>query len=464
MLFLLAATIRGFLPGSARAEAEAYATQAPAKMFASGRAFDGEVLELEGVLQEVLELHPRALTAKAELKGARAEFVSSFSGLLPRATLSSARSRYIDAGEVPEGAWQPSYSRGDEVRSYSLSLNQTLFGGGSGISGAAAGYSGLRAARERYRAALAELCSEVRNTYLDWRVAGEESAIARSGREFADRQLQRARQQEELGLASRVDRLFFENSLAQAEIRLEDALIGTATARRSLESFMQMELAPGILPQAVEDLLDGAGLGEAGTAGEDLAGDAPESAFPAVETARWQARGARWSALAASGSLLPRLSASLNWTNSHSDLFTYDRRFTNRTVGLSLSWNLFRGGGGLADSWAAWSTRRSLERMLQSTRLSLRSEWRVAGERLAGASRKVDLAERSWRIASRNLELLDQKYSLGLIDATDLLDGEQRLREARGALLAARAGLLRAHWAREALLGRYPGSDPREAP
>ncbi|MDP2360570.1 MAG: TolC family protein [bacterium] len=396
-------------------------------------------LDLAGAERELLAGHPRALAAAEELARARSAAWAGWSGLLPRADLSSNWTRYeaVPAG----GVWRED----DETQRHVLALSQPLFAGGRLAAGAAAGSAGLKAARERHRAALAQLVYDLRAAWVDWLAARELLQIAQAGEEFAQRQLQRALQQEEQGVASRIDRLFIENSLALAGLQREDALTTELTARLRLEALLRTELSSEAELEDLARLLAGLGAPPA-EAGE---------ASPELASLRWDMRQAAWQGVATAGSLWPTLSAGLTWSNEGSDPFTYDSRHTTRTVGLSLSWNIFRGGANSLASLGALATARRARHLLDAGELGLHVEQETLGRQEEAQRRKLELAERSRAISRENLGLLEQKYGLGMVPVTDLLQGEQNLRGAHGGLVQAQSALLKAHWSRERLAGRW---------
>lgn len=391
----------------------------------------------------VLRTHPRAAAADAALARARGQWIASHAGLLPRATLSSAWSKYEAVGDLSALAGT---LEGDERQTSGLTLNQTLFAGGRSLGTAGAGWSAWRAAKLEHRAALARLAYQARAAWVDWLAARENLAIAEEGVAFAERQLAQARQQEELGAAGRIDRLFFENRLAQAGIRLEGAAVGEVRARQDLEALLQRPLDGEAPLQSLEELV-------AEQAGADMAEAWPAEDLPALASLRLGWKASRWSLLASGGSVLPTLSAGLTWSNSGSDPFTYESEHTDRLAGLTLSWPIFQGFSGVAAVASAAASQRQARALYEDGRLTSSADWATQQRALAATARQAELSLRSRAVAAENLSLLEQRRQLGLADATDLLQSELELRSAQGALVEARAAWLKTVWARLATKG-----------
>lgn len=400
-------------------------------------------LDPETVAAAVLREHPRATAAEAALGRARAQWVSSHAGLLPKASLTSSWSRTEGVGDLSALA---GVQEGDERQTHSLALTQTLFAGGRSLGAAGAGWAAWGAAKRAHDAALAQLAYDARAACVDWQAALESLEIARDAEAFALRQLEQARQQEELGAGSRIDRLFFENGLAQARIRLEGAAVAELRARGDLEALLQRPLDDGEPARSLEELV-------AERVGEGAPEDWPADELPALAGLRLGWSASRWSLLSSGGSVLPTLSAGLTWSNSGSDPFTYQSEHTDRLFGLTLSWPLFQGFSGAAAVASASAGLRQARAVYENGRFESRSAWSTQERALTAAARQAELAERSLAVAAENLSLLEQRRDLGLADATDLLQAELNLRSAKGSLVEARAAWLKALWAREALKG-----------
>lgn len=397
-------------------------------------------LRLDDLLDQVLSAHPEAEAIRLSQSGARAGAWSSLSGALPQASYSAGWTRYEAIGAANLGG---TLQEGDELQSHTLTLTQPLFAPGR-FGAALGGWHALQMARQRELSQLAGLAYTVKAAYVEWASAKALHRVAASSMEFAERQLARARQMEEVGSYSRIDRLFIENSEAQARIQLERAILSESATRHELERLLGSPIDPDDTAQDLASL-------ELAAQGENLA----LRELPEWRILKEQLGISRGALLSASGSSLPTLSGFLSWSNAGSDPFTYDADYTNRTIGVSLSWSLFRSGGNLADGWAAWQAARSARRQLEAAELSLNSRLTTLDEQIASTGRQVELARQSRDIALENLKLLEQKYGLGLLDATDLISGEQNLRSAESGLVQARAERLKSGWGLQRLEGRW---------
>jgi outer membrane protein len=405
-------------------------------------------LSLKQATDLMFSSNPNVEAAEAEYVQAKMAAIQAGSGVLPRIALSSAWSKIEDLGDAPPNVPVTS-STGDESQSHNLVVSQTLFAGGSKVAAAFSGLDAARAAGERHKSAIAGLYYDLKTAYLNLIVSRELLSISTESVEFSKRQLSRSMQQEELGASSRIDRLFMENSLAQAMIQQEDLMLAAQSAQFALETMLDQNLSSDCVLDPIESLDIGNYVTQT---------NRPElKSTPAYASAYWNSKSADWNKLTSSGSIfLPNISANMSWANYHSGPFKYNSDFNNRTIGLSFSWTLFQGGSGASRSWSAWKAAEVAKANLKSAKLSTSASLNVLDRQHESALRKLDLAAQSVEIASENLSLLEQKHDLGLIAVTDLLAGELNLRQDRGKMIQARADLLKATWAIDKSYGYWP--------
>jgi outer membrane protein TolC len=396
-------------------------------------------LLLDEIVENVLLEHPRANMATETLQQSKAGTWITGSAMLPRATFSSTWTRYEDIG-VP--TLSP-YQVDDETQRHSLILSQPLFAGGSlWLKGLAALKQGS-AAKESYSLELASLAFDTRSAFVDYLVAEEAWNAAEASQLFAGRQLDRSVEQEALGMVSSLDRLFFANAKSQADIAMEGATIARLSARLTLETFLLRPVTREESNQSLDALIDN--LETVETELDQL---------PAMKMSKLNAKAMHLTALASDVRQLPSVSAQMSFSNVMSDPFTYDSRYTDRSIGLSLNWPLFRSGEGLASSWAAHAASRQAKAQSENTKNSLGSQIEILSLQAESSLRQLDLTRTALLLAKENREWLEEKHRLGMSSATDLLLAERDLQLAESALLKAQASRLKSVWALWSMMGR----------
>jgi cobalt-zinc-cadmium efflux system outer membrane protein len=404
-------------------------------------AVKAEILPFEALIDSVMQHHPKAEAIRLEQSAARMSALAGITGILPRADYTGSWSRFESIGS---GNAAGIYAEGDERQSHSVTLSQPFFSPLK-LGGALAAWQNHELARLGEQTRLAALAFSVKSAYVDWAAALALVDVSQSSWEFAEAQLKRALHREELGTLSRIDRLFVENNRAQAGIQLEQARLAEESARFQLESLLMREVPAEFRAEPLDRLPA-----------------APEASLkpelrltPSWQSLRRNLSAARAGMLSGSGSLFPSLSGFVSWSNESSDPFTWQSEYTNRVIGLSASWNLFRTGGNTLDNLAAWKRQRAAKNSLTGGELDLNAKISSLREQLASTARQEALARRSREIAEANLQLLEQKYDLGLLDATDLLAGQQNLLSAESSLIKARAAYLKAGWSLQELSGSW---------
>ena len=399
------------------------------------------ILPFEALIDSVMQHHPKAEVIRLEQSAARMSSLAGITGMLPRADYTGSWSRFESIGSANAAGI---YAEGDERQSHGVTLSQPLFSQGK-LGGALTSWQNHELARLGEQTRLAALAFSVKSAYVDWAAALALVDVSQASWDFAEAQLKRALHREELGTLSRIDRLFVENNRAQAGIQLEQARLAEESARYQLESLLMRELPPELRAESLEELPQA-----------PQASLEPELQLtPSWQSLRRNLSAARAGMLNSSASLLPTVSGFLSWSNESSDPFTWQSEYTNRVIGLSASWNLFRTGGNTLDNLAAWKRQRAAKNSLTGGELDLRAKISTLREQLTSTARQEQLARRSREIAEANLQLLEQKYDLGLLDATDLLAGQQNLLSAESSLIKARAAYLKAGWSLQELSGSW---------
>jgi outer membrane protein TolC len=395
--------------------------------------------DLNTLVEEALEQHPRALIAKATLESSRASTWIAASAHLPRVNLTSSWRRYEDIG-MP--AFSP-YELDQETQVHSLIISQPIFAGGSISFQTLGAWNQWKAAELSHRATLAELAYDLRAGLVNYLVAKEDLLSREAALAFAAGQLRRALAQEELGILSAVDRLFFANAKAQAELGLQGAQTQVLATRFALEELLETDLGEISLNENLETLLSDLLECEEKRLGKE----SEKRVILAQEIAKHTAKAAHYQALAADGRLLPNLSAQMTFSNAGSDAFAYNGDFTDRTVGLSLNWPLFQSGAGLASSWSAHANSKAAKQQFEYSQVVFEKQVDLLEFSSRQALKQLELTQSSVDLALQGRDLLVAKQHLGMISVTDLLQAERDLRAAQSAFVHAQAARLKSVWA-----------------
>ena len=198
-------------------------------------------LTVEQALEQAYKNRPDYLAALERVKSAEASRSAAFSELLPSVRFNA------DYGALGLKA-------SDTVGTYSLagSVNIPIFQGGRTQGRIAQADSDLRQRRAEAEDMRAQIYYDVRTAFLDLQATGEELQVATRSRELANQELTQARDRFAAGVASNIEVVQAQQSVATAEEQYIDALLGfdvtKAVLARSLgdaEAAVQRILGPG---------------------------------------------------------------------------------------------------------------------------------------------------------------------------------------------------------------------------
>lgn len=404
-----------------------------ALLLAASPALAG-VLTWEEAVSQALRANPELAASRAGAAAARADYYSSYNGLLPRLSLSNSVSE-------SDGDRDPSYSA-------SASASMNLFDLGT-IAGVRSSAASSRRAQASLRDVSAAARLELRRSFLQLLFQQENVLVA-------DRILGLRRRQAELvglrydsGRESKGNRLRARAQLLQAEAALRQANRDAQTARYSLgrrlgdEGYQTAQasgtLAAAAAPPRPETL-------------ETLA-----LARPDVAVSRAAVDAAKASLLDARSTLVPSLSA--NYTRGRTGRAEFPSGRYSWSAGATLSLPLFSGGP-TAAYFENVSARRSLERAerdfqaaRQAAVVSLQGAWAD----FAQADDQVAVQSALLEAARQRNDEADVRYASGLLsfDTWEIIVSD-RVSQERAALSARlTSAVAEAAW--ERALGRALG-------
>lgn len=383
------------------------------------------VYTLEECVEAAMVNSTTLARAEASLAGARADVMSSWSGVLPRVSAGLSRSDNMAVMDDSETT-----SRGV---SGSVSLSQTLFDGATFASISGAGHS--RAASEAsLDATTREVILGVRQAYYGLLKAVQLRDVQREALDLAKEQLRKTESLFGLGSASRSDLLKAQVQVAQEELTLITAEKTAATARAGLCYAIGIDVTtdleavdPPAEPSegdALEYVLD-----EAIARRPDIR--AQEEAVTAVRRSLLAAKAGRW----------PDLSLSVQYSRSRG---SFDEFFDDvsdeysRSVSVSMSLPVFDGLSTTASIARAKATLWSYELALKDARLSAAYEIETARLTVDEQRSRVAAAETALKRADEDLRVSEERFRLRSASMLELIDARVAYSRARANLVQAR--------------------------
>ncbi|MGH7720881.1 MAG: TolC family protein [Gemmatimonadaceae bacterium] len=304
--------------------------------------------------------------------------------------------------------------------SQGISLDLTLFDGGSRMNELRAARASTRAAVARAEGELARLRGEVTRRYYD---------ALRTQRliHFQEQQLASAREQ--LGAterlfrvagANRVDVLGAQIDVATREQDLERARGEAQKAHLALRETLGLDAGPDVdLDSELPPTFDPATLHADSLIAAALRWSPRMAELEATTAAAGRrigvAKGARWPTISANAGFNRNLSLP-----EYDALFDFNPPDRSVSFGVSLSLPLFDGFRTSASVAQAEAARADAEQELRAARLGVEREVRSALIDLGNAYRRLQLAERSAALSRERVELAQERYRVGATQFTEL--------------------------------------------
>jgi len=362
--------------------------------------------------------------SEASLAGAKADAMSSWSGVLPRASAGlshSDRTTVAGGGETTTSGI-----------SGSVSVSQTLFDGSAFASISRAGHS-RASAEASLDATRREVVLGVRRAYYGLLKSVQLRDVQLEALELAKEQLRKTESLFDLGSASRSDLLKAQVQVAQEELSLISAEKTAATARAALCYAIGIGVTTEI--EAVDP-----SVAESPPPSEfDL--DEAVSRRPDVRAQEEAVTAAHRSLLAAKAGRWPDLSLSLQYARSEDSFDAFFDGLSDdysRTVSLSLSLPIFDGLATTAGIARATASLRSSELALQDTRQSAAYEIETARLSLAEQLSRVAAAETALARAEEDLRISEERFRLRSASMLELIDARVAYSRARANVVQAR--------------------------
>jgi outer membrane protein len=261
-----------------------------------------------------------------------------------------------------------------------------------------------------------EVIYGVINAYLNQLLAEESVRVAEASVKSTEEDLARAQARQSQGQALLSDVLSAKVQLAQANAELIRARNGAAVAQAALDVAMGLpedapEQAKGPLAEVA---FDSGTLVERQQRALDLRPDY-QQALLGKEKAALGIAGAR-------AQFLPTVSVFGSWEQDNESFAAHGGN--NWAAGATLNFNLFSGGGRLAQLAASHARERQAEALRAQAAAGIRLQVRQAYLNLTAARQRVDVTRDAASQAQESLNILRNRYGAGLATITDVLNAE----------------------------------------
>jgi TolC family type I secretion outer membrane protein len=387
-------------------------------LFAQPRQAAVDSLTLEEAVKLALEHHPSMQVAAAGVEIADAGLTQARAGYYP--TLSGTASLFRTDGAFVLNPTFPPRNQSYNTYSTGLQIQQTIFDFGRTIGRVSAGGGFVDAANSDREGTRQSVVMNVELAYFELMQATEVVGVDEEAVAQANEHLRQAKAFYSVGRRPQSDVTKAEVDVANAEVNLIRARNQMRLAKVSLENSMGVH-PPGDyrIREAFEVpsftmTLDSAEASASLARPELVASQARVAANRSLATAAWDQH-------------LPTISASGNWTWSNFDFPLFSRW----TAGVTLTVPIFQGfaiSGQVDQARAnADAAQADLELLKESVREEIEQNYlslREAEERIAAATKLVDLAEENFRLA-------DRQYAAGVGTAIDAADAQLSLSNAR---------------------------------
>jgi len=388
-------------------------------------ASSARVYTLDECIATALANNTALASAQAGLDGARADVMSSWSGVLPRVSAGLSES---DQLVVAEGIETSSTGVNGNV-----SLSQVLFDGSTfaSISGSQHSRAASEASLEATRRSVV---LGARQGYYGLLKAVQLRDVAAEAVDLAREQLRKTQSLFDLGSASRSDLLKAEVQVAQQELNLITAEKNAATARAGLcyaigiDVTTELEAVDPAPEQAEEAVLD-----------FDL--DEAVARRPDIRSQEEMLVAAQRSLLAAKAAWWPDLSLSISYgryKESMDDFWDDLSDDYSRAVTLNLSVPIFDGLATVAGVSRANANLRSYELALKDARLAAAYEIETARLSVQEQRSRVATAEKALANAEEDLRVSEERFRLRSASMLELIDARTAYSRSKAELVQAR--------------------------
>lgn len=378
-----------------------------------------EVYSLDKCIDIALEHNVSIVAAKNSYEISKFSVYNSYGRLLPSVSISSSQTEY----------WEPRYGKSQSA-SGGISIRETL--GGFGL----ANLHDIRASRARkqsnyygYVNTRQSIVLAVKDSYFNLIKADMLIDVATDALKRGEEQLKVAQSRYDLGSAALTDVLKAKVLRSNAKLDLITAQNNYKLAKANLNSAMGIDISIEFevthdLPSNSFDITYDQALNEA------------MNNNASYKKSSYDLTVAKTELCAARANFLPDLSLSVNYgtaADKYFNLFKNDYMAPNatRSVGFSVSYNLFNNLGDLTSLVAARKGLNTAKSNYENTRNDVALEVKQAFLDVQQNKEKLIVNDESVAAAQEDLNIVREKYNLGAATIIEVLDAEVSFKTAQ---------------------------------
>lgn len=330
-----------------------------------------------------------------------------------------------DPNELPQAAYEGSYLS-------SVSVTQAIYNGGAEWGGIRIAAAMRRLAENSLENTRQELILNTHQAYYDILKAQEYHALITQSLELASQNLTSARRKADLGMLARSDVLRWEVMVADLDIQLIEAQNALELADLSLKNILMIPPERKVIVTPITDderirLYEEISMKSVELVGTDQSIVSQSHPGLSMATNLMEAESANlWSA---TSGFQPQVNFTWSYSWEQDDDLDLDG-FTSWAAILSVRIPLFSGFGNVARvQQARWRLRKS-KLDLRNTEQNLQLVSRSTRLKLQSAAKRVRSAQKVLEEADENLDIMQNRYDVGLVSNLQLIDAQVSHREA----------------------------------
>ena len=330
-----------------------------------------------------------------------------------------------DPDELPQAAYEGSYRS-------SVSVTQAIYNGGAEWGGIRMAAAMRRLAENFLENTRQELILKTHQAYYDILKAEDYSALISHSLESARQNLESARRKADLGILARSDVLRWEVMVANLDNQLIDAQNAMELADLSLKNITMIPPERKVIATPLTEDERSKLFEEISKKSVELVSTSQSplsQSHPGLGMASNLTEAESANLWTATGGFQPQVNFTWSYSWEQDDDLDLDG-FTSWAAILSVRIPLFSGLGNVARvQQARWRLRKS-RLDLRNTQQNLQLVSRSAKLKFQSAAKRIRSAQKVLEEADENLEIMQNRYDVGLVSNLQLIDAQVAHREA----------------------------------
>jgi outer membrane protein len=391
-------------------------------------------LSMDSAIRRAVETNLVTAVAKASTQEARGRAIQAAASLLPQITGSVTQTRVFKSNLEAQGFEASSFLPDPVIGPYNtfdarFTLVQKLLDVNS-IWNTKSASANVLASRFAEDLAAEQVASAAALAYIEDLRAVRGVEDAQANFDLAQKLSTLARHQHDAGLATGVDTARAETRLAQDRQRLIQAHLTAIQADLRLKRVVGIPLADSLSlsdaqkPSTATVPQEASAIAQAGTDRQE------------IHLTEAQLKAETYSVEAAEANFLPVISAAADYGFSGN---LPDGSARTGSIGGRLDLPIFSGGDTRGQVKEAKGRRAAAQSQVEDTRIQVEEDVRFALQTLTAEVDEVDAAETQLKLAERELQLAQDRYSAGIGDNIQVVTAQASLEDARKSLVDVRA-------------------------